>query len=67
MTVNSVQPGLHETPRVEQLYTDEQRSAMAMGDPADFGAVVAFLCSEQAKFTTGVQLHVDGGNYLGLL
>ncbi len=67
VTVNSVQPGLHETPRVEQLYSDEERSAMAIGDPDDFGAVVAFLCSEQAKFTTGVQLHVDGGNYLGLL
>ncbi len=67
VTVNSVQPGLHETPRVEQLYTDEQRAAMSMGDPDDFGAVVAFLCGEQAKFTTGVQLHVDGGNYLGLL
>jgi 3-oxoacyl-[acyl-carrier protein] reductase len=38
-----------------------------MGDPDDFGSVVAFLCSDQAKFTTGVQLHVDGGNYLGLL
>jgi 3-oxoacyl-[acyl-carrier protein] reductase len=62
-----VQPGLHETPRVEQLYTDEQRAGMKMGHPDDFGAVVAFLCSEQAKFTTGVQLHVDGGNYLGLL
>ncbi len=67
VTVNSVQPGLHETPRIEQLYTVEQRAAMTMGDPDDFGAVVAFLCGEQAKFTTGVQLHVDGGNYLGLL
>jgi len=40
---------------------------MRMGDAADFGAVVAFLCSEQARFTTGVQLHVDGGTYAGLL
>ncbi len=67
VTVNSVQPGLHETPRVEQLYTAEQRAGMSMGHPDDFGAIVAFLCSEQANFTTGVQLHVDGGNYLGLL
>ena len=29
------------------------------------GAVVAFLCSEQAEFVTGVQLHVDGGAYAG--
>ncbi len=40
---------------------------MAMGDADDFGAIVAFLCSEQARFTTGVQLHVDGGAYAGLL
>ena len=37
-----------------------------LGDPADFGSIVAFLCSEQARFTTGVQLHVDGGAYAGL-
>jgi 3-oxoacyl-[acyl-carrier protein] reductase len=66
VTVNSVQPGLHRTPRVTQVYTDEQQRSMRMGDAADFGAVAAFLCSEQAKFTTGVQLHVDGGTYLGL-
>ncbi len=67
VTVNSIQPGLHRTPRVTQLYSDEQQRSMRMGEAADFGAVAAFLCSEQAKFTTGVQLHVDGGAYLGLL
>jgi len=66
VTVNSVQPGLHRTPRVADLYSEEQQAAIRMGDAADFGAVAAFLCSEQAKFTTGVQLHVDGGAYLGL-
>ncbi len=67
VTVNSVQPGLHRTPRVEQLYTEEQQLTMRMGDADDFGQVVAFLCGEPARFTTGVQLHVDGGAYLGLL
>ena len=66
VTVNSVQPGLHETPRLLQLYSDEQRAAMRLGDADDFGSIVAFLCSERARFTTGVQLHVDGGSYLGL-
>jgi 3-oxoacyl-[acyl-carrier protein] reductase len=65
VTVNSVQPGLHRTPRVEEVYAGA--SDLVMGDPADFGQVVAFLCSEQARFTTGVQLHVDGGSYAGLL
>jgi 3-oxoacyl-[acyl-carrier protein] reductase len=67
VTVNTVQPGLHRTPRVEQLYGGGAADGMRLGEPADFGAVVAFLCSEQARFTTGVQLHVDGGTYAGLL
>ena len=66
VTVNSLQPGLHRTPRVEQLYADEQAASLPMGDPADFGAIAAFLCSEHAKFATGVQFHVDGGAYLAL-
>ena len=67
VTVNTVQPGLHDTPRLDALYDDATKAAMHLGDADDFGAVVAFLCGEQAKFTTGVQLHVDGGTYAGLL
>ena len=67
VTVNTVQPGVHRTPRIEQLYPEEQLESMRLGDADDFGSVVAFLCSEQARFTTGVQLHVDGGSYLALL
>lgn len=65
VTVNSVQPGLHRTARVEALYGGAPTGPM--GEPDDFGAVVAFLCSDQARFVTGVQLHVDGGAYAGLL
>jgi len=39
----------------------------ALGDPADFGAAVAFLCSGQARFITGESLLVDGGSYAGLV
>ncbi|WP_420450985.1 SDR family oxidoreductase [Ilumatobacter sp.] len=67
VTVNTVQPGLHDTPRLDDLYSHEERSSLRMGDAGDFGSVVAFLCSEQARFVTGVQLHVDGGAYSGLL
>ncbi len=67
VTVNSVQPGLHRTPRAIELHGEEQQASKPMGDADDFGKVVAFLCSEPAKFTTGVQLHVDGGAYQGLL
>jgi 3-oxoacyl-[acyl-carrier protein] reductase len=49
---------------------DAQRASnpmRALGDPRDFGAVVAFLCSQQARFVTGENVVVDGGGYAGLL
>jgi 3-oxoacyl-[acyl-carrier protein] reductase len=70
VTVNSVQPGLHLTDRMTQLYGGPPPAhgipAGFIGDPADFGAVVAFLCSEQAKYITGAHVHVDGGAFGGL-
>ena len=38
-----------------------------IGDPSDFGAAAAFLASVQARYITGQNLLVDGGNYSGLL
>jgi 3-oxoacyl-[acyl-carrier protein] reductase len=38
-----------------------------LGDAEDFGAVVAFLCSRQARFVTGENVLVDGGAYAGLV
>jgi 3-oxoacyl-[acyl-carrier protein] reductase len=73
VTVNSVLPGLHSTDRLTNLYGDDlsglaaQVPAGVIGAPADFGAVVAFLCSEQARFVTGTALAVDGGAVRGLL
>lgn len=69
--VSSVQPGIHATRRHEQLGTDLAAAAGqiptgTIGDPDDFGKVVAFLCSEPARFVTGVALPVDGGVYHGL-
>ena len=49
---------------------DAQRTSnpmRALGDAGDFGAVVAFLCSQQAKFITGESVLVDGGSYAGLV
>lgn len=73
VTVNTVQPGLHATDRVASLYGNALDGmganvpAGVIGDAADFGAVVAFLCSAQARYVTGLQLHVDGGAYSALL
>jgi 3-oxoacyl-[acyl-carrier protein] reductase len=49
---------------------DAQRQGNPMrvlGDPGDFGAVVAFVCSRQARFITGESVLVDGGSYAGLV
>ncbi|HVE93471.1 MAG TPA: SDR family oxidoreductase [Acidimicrobiales bacterium] len=64
VTVNLVCPGLHDTDRIRALGGS---GGARMGDPADFGKVVAFLCSEPAAFVSGAALQVDGGATLGLL
>ena len=74
VTVNSLQPGFHATARLTNLHDAEGLEALAasvptrtLGDADDFGSVAAFLCSEQARFVTGVGLLVDGGAYPGLM
>ena len=62
ITLNLACPGLHATDRVKDL-----GFAGRLGDPADFGRVVAFLCSEPAGFISGTALQVDGAGTLGLL
>ena len=32
-----------------------------LGQPAEVAAAVLYLCSDDAKFTTGTSLKVDGG------
>ena len=73
VTVNSLQPGLHDTDRVRQLYggdmdpRDAGIPAGVLGQSDDFGRIAAFLCSDAASFLTGVAIPVDGGAYTGLL
>jgi 3-oxoacyl-[acyl-carrier protein] reductase len=62
ITANLAAPGLHATDRlIERGVTGRT------GEPADFGKVVAFLCSQPAGFISGVALGVDGGAVTGLL
>lgn len=65
ITVNLACPGLHLTDRVKEL--GHGGGGARIGDPADFGKVVAFLCSEPANFVSGVALGVDGASVAGLL
>ena len=70
ITINTAQPGLHLTPRLSDIYGDDGGEELAasqpmgqLGDPDDFGKAVAFLCSEQANYITGVSLPIDGGRF----
>jgi 3-oxoacyl-[acyl-carrier protein] reductase len=42
-------------------------AAKRHGDPTEFGAMCAFLCSAQAGFVSGMNVHLDGGSYRGLV
>jgi 3-oxoacyl-[acyl-carrier protein] reductase len=64
ITLNLACPGTHATDRMRQL---GGLGEGIHGDPGDFGRVVAFLCSEPAKFVSGVALQVDGAATRGLL
>lgn len=69
VTVNSLQPGSHDTERLRNLPGGADASgipARVLGRPEDFGALAAFLCSEHARFVTGAAIPVDGGAYAGL-
>ena len=62
VTINLACPGPHPTgpQRNFDLVNDE------LGDPDDFGRIVAFLCSESARYLNGQAVVVDGGRSLAL-
>jgi 3-oxoacyl-[acyl-carrier protein] reductase len=62
ITLNVLCPGLHATDRVAEIGHEGR-----LGDPADFGRVVAFLCSRHVGFLSGAAIQVDGAGTLGLL
>lgn len=67
VTVNSLQPGSYDTERIRAPGMDASTiPADVLGQPSDFGAIAAFLCSEHARFITGAALPVDGGASGGL-
>ena len=55
------------TPDAERAVWEGQIPMGRLGEPAEFAAMVAFLASERASFTTGASVPVDGGWIRGLL
>jgi 3-oxoacyl-[acyl-carrier protein] reductase len=64
ITLNLACPGTHDTERARE--TGSVGSG-PVGDPADFGRVVCFLCSEPAGIVSGTALLVDGATTRDLL
>jgi 3-oxoacyl-[acyl-carrier protein] reductase len=53
----------------EQARADQIKgvAAKGMGDPREFGAICAFLCSAHAEYISGQSIHVVGGSYPALI
>jgi 3-oxoacyl-[acyl-carrier protein] reductase len=64
ITLNLACPGTHDTERARQA---GMLGDGPLGDPADFGKVVCFLCSDPARFISGTALQIDGATTTGLL
>jgi len=54
----------YEEARARQI---ESIAARRLGDPREFGATCAFLCSTFAGFMSGQNFHLDGGSYPALI
>ncbi len=72
--INAIAPGWIESAMLRKaLSGDEARSNKILsrtpmgrfGEPDDIGNAAVFLCSDAAKFITGVVLPVDGGASIG--
>jgi NAD(P)-dependent dehydrogenase (short-subunit alcohol dehydrogenase family) len=60
--VNSVCPGLVDTPMTAGLERDVSRYALErMADPLEIAQAILFLTSAESSFVTGAALAVDGG------
>ncbi len=73
VTVNNLAPGTILTDRVRALYPGRSPEELGgdipagrVGDPDEFGATCAFLCSRQAAYITGQTIGVDGGALQGV-
>jgi 3-oxoacyl-[acyl-carrier protein] reductase len=70
ITVNTIATGRFATDRLASNWgsweemmarASEGVPAARLGDPAEFGDLAAFICSERAAFLTGTVIPLDGG------
>jgi acetoacetyl-CoA reductase len=71
VTVNTVSPGYLRTKMVmavpAEIMSDKILPQIPMGrlgEPDEVGALIAYLCSEQAGFVTGANLAINGGQHM---
>jgi gluconate 5-dehydrogenase len=72
--VNAIAPGFIDSPMLQRaMASDPQRRDKVLGrtplgrfgHPDDIGHAAVYLASDAAKFVTGINLPVDGGNSIG--
>lgn len=72
--VNAISPGFIDTPMfhtavdqdpVRQKKILEHTPAKRYGTPEDVGWAAVYLCADESKFVTGINLPVDGGCCIG--
>jgi len=69
ITANTVSPGYTKTDSTTNVSSEEAKSANVFGrwgEPADIANVVSFLASEEARWLTGQNLYVCGGQVMSL-
>jgi NAD(P)-dependent dehydrogenase (short-subunit alcohol dehydrogenase family) len=66
--VNAVAPGVTATDMVAAAVSEQMKAAMSamtplgrMGNPDELAGAYVYLASDEASFTTGTIIHVDGG------
>ena len=70
ITVNTVSPGYIKTTMTDAIPEEIRNSIVdqipvgRMGEPSDIAKAIGFLCSDNAAYITGANLHVNGGMHM---